>query len=92
MALAKRLVSGGQESLSKEQLLQITERFICGGGTFPVIGSYDQCAQTFKRLSDAGLTGMAIGLVNYALDMPGVRDELLPRMKRLGLRAGPSTA
>jgi len=85
-ALAKRLASGGQESMTKEQLMQIKERFICGGGTFPVIGSYDQAAETFQRLSNAGLTGMAIGLVNYAMDMPAIRDELLPRMERLGLR------
>ena len=85
-ALEKRLASGGQESMTPAQLMQIKERFICGGGTFPVIGSYDQCAQIFKTLADAGLTGMAIGLVNYAQDMPGIRDELLPRMERLGLR------
>lgn len=35
------------------------ERFISGGGTFPVIGSYDEVAATMKRLSDAGLDGMA---------------------------------
>jgi len=29
---------------------------------------------------------MAIGLVNYVDDMPVIRDEILPRMQRLGLR------
>ncbi len=38
-------------------------------------------------MSDAGLDGMAVGLVNYIADMPVLRDEILPRMKRLGLRA-----
>ena len=37
-------------------------------------------------MSDAGLTGMAIGLVNYIKDFPALRDEVLPRMARLGLR------
>jgi hypothetical protein len=29
---------------------------------------------------------MAIGLVNYVDDMTVIRDEILPRMQRLGLR------
>jgi FMNH2-dependent dimethyl sulfone monooxygenase len=86
-AIAKRLGGGGQ-SIPKEKLRQMQERFISGGGTFPVIGSFDDAAQTFKRLADAGLNGMAIGLVNYVQEMPYLRDELLPRMARLGLREG----
>jgi dimethylsulfone monooxygenase len=62
------------------------ERFISGGGTFPVIGSYDEVAATLKRLSDAGLDGMALATVNYVEEMPVIRDELLPRLERLGLR------
>jgi alkanesulfonate monooxygenase SsuD/methylene tetrahydromethanopterin reductase-like flavin-dependent oxidoreductase (luciferase family) len=84
-AIAKR-VSGGGQSIPKERLLQMQERFISGGGTFPVVGSFDEAAATFKRLADAGLNGMALGLVNYVQDMPLLRDEVLPRMARLGLR------
>ena len=29
---------------------------------------------------------MAFGLVNYINDLPAIRDEVLPRMQRLGLR------
>jgi hypothetical protein len=29
---------------------------------------------------------MAIGLVNCVDDLPAIRDEVLPRMQRLGLR------
>ena len=42
--------------------------------------------QKFKALADAGLDGMAIGLVNYIDDFPLLRDEVLPRMQRAGLR------
>ena len=51
-----------------------------------MIGSYDEVAATFKRLSDAGLDGMAIALVNYVRELPVIRDEILPRLERLGLR------
>ena len=64
----------------------ILERMISGVGTFPVVGSYDEVASSFKFMSDCGLDGIAIGLVNYIDDMPAVRDEVLPRMERLGLR------
>jgi len=86
MAIAKRL-GGGTQSIPKEKLRQMQERFISGGGTFPVIGSFDAVAQTFKRLADAGLDGMATGLVNYVRELPYLRDEVLPRMERLGLRS-----
>lgn len=60
---------------------------VSGGGTFLVKGDPDDVAQTFKKLSDAGLTGMAVAMVNYLDDLPILRDEVLPRLERLGLRA-----
>ena len=68
------------------QLQKLKERLISGVGTYPVIGSYDSVAEQFKQMSDAGLGGMAIGLVNYITEFPHLRDEVLPRMERLGLR------
>ncbi len=55
-------------------------------GTYPVIGSYDDVAGTFRRLHDAGLDGIAIGMVNCIEEFPMLRDEVLPRMEHLGLR------
>ena len=84
--LASR-VGGGSHSVPHDKIGQFKERFISGSGTFPVIGSYDEVAATFKRLSDAGLDGMALGLVNYIAEFPRLANEVLPRMERLGLRA-----
>ncbi len=67
-------------------LKSLTERMIGGVGTYPVIGSYDQVVDQFRQMSECGLDGMAIGLVNYIDDFPVLRDEILPRMERLGLR------
>jgi alkanesulfonate monooxygenase SsuD/methylene tetrahydromethanopterin reductase-like flavin-dependent oxidoreductase (luciferase family) len=77
-----------KESLSfpPDKLQQLRERFLSGTGTFPVVGSPDTVAAKFKALADAGLDGMAIGLVNYIDDFPLLRDEVLPRMQRVGLR------
>jgi FMNH2-dependent dimethyl sulfone monooxygenase len=84
-AIVRRL-KGDTRSLPHDQIRNMMERFISGGGTFPVIGSYDEVAAKLKRLSDAGLNGMALASVNYVQEMPVIRDEVLPRMERLGLR------
>jgi dimethylsulfone monooxygenase len=82
-AVAKRMRNRTMPFGSLEHL---KERIISGHGTFAVRGSYDDVAQTFKSLHDAGMDGMAIGLVDYINDFPALRDEVLPRMQHLGLR------
>ncbi len=64
---------------------KLKARLISGAG-FPMVGSYDDAVETFQRLSSAGLDGLALGMINYVNDFPGIRDELLPRMERAGLR------
>jgi FMNH2-dependent dimethyl sulfone monooxygenase len=85
-AAIRRRVEGDGRSLPQDRIYAMMERFISGGGTYPVIGSYDEVAATLKRLSDAGMNGMALASVNYVQEMPTIRDELLPRLERLGLR------
>jgi alkanesulfonate monooxygenase SsuD/methylene tetrahydromethanopterin reductase-like flavin-dependent oxidoreductase (luciferase family) len=80
--------AGGSQSMEPGLLRSKLERVISGGSTYPVIGSYDECAETFLRLSNAGLDGMALMMVNYVNEMPHLRDEVLPRLERLKLRAG----
>lgn len=77
----------GSRSIPPERMLEMKERHMAGIGSFPLVGSYDEVAATLKRLSNSGIDGMAVGLVNYIDEFPAVRDELLPRLKRLGLRA-----
>ena len=83
--IAKR-TAGGSQSLAPEVYRRMKERVIAGGATFPVIGSYDEVAEKFLRLSEAGLDGMALILVNYVNETKVLRDEVLPRMERLKLR------
>ncbi|MGE0627540.1 MAG: LLM class flavin-dependent oxidoreductase [Hyphomicrobiaceae bacterium] len=89
--LASIRLGGGGRSVPPERLRSMKERHISGIGTLPVVGTYDQVAATFKRYADAGLDGMAVGLVNYITEFPILRDEILPRMERLGLR-GPASS
>jgi FMNH2-dependent dimethyl sulfone monooxygenase len=63
------------------------KRLLAGGiGTFGIVGSPDFVAEKFRKLSDAGLDGMAFGLVNYLDELPFFAAEVLPRMERLGVR------
>lgn len=75
-----------------DKMTRLKERLISGVGTYPVVGSYDAVTETFKTMSEAGLDGIAIGLVNYIDDLPALRDEVIPRMERLGLRGSRSVA
>ena len=86
--IVEKREAGGSQSLPPGLLRKRMESVISGGATYPVIGSYDQVAETFLRLADAGLDGMALILVNYVSEMPHLRDEVLPRLARLKLRAG----
>jgi alkanesulfonate monooxygenase SsuD/methylene tetrahydromethanopterin reductase-like flavin-dependent oxidoreductase (luciferase family) len=62
-------------------------RFYANGmGGLPIVGDADHVAKTLADLSTAGVTGIGISLINYLDELPYVRDEVLPRLERLGLR------
>jgi FMNH2-dependent dimethyl sulfone monooxygenase len=61
-------------------------RHIGGNGSYPMIGSPDDIANELKMISDLGYDGMAASFVNYLDEFPYFRDEVLPRLERLGLR------
>ena len=75
-----------QSGPGRKDWANIKDRIISGLGTYPVVGSYDEVANAFKVMTDAGLDGMAIGLINYIDEFPHIRDEVLPRMERMGIR------
>lgn len=65
---------------------ELKENVISGNGVFGVRGSYDEVVEKFARLHAMGLDGMAVSLIDYVGDFPMLRDEILPRLERLGLR------
>jgi alkanesulfonate monooxygenase SsuD/methylene tetrahydromethanopterin reductase-like flavin-dependent oxidoreductase (luciferase family) len=76
-----------QQSIPPAQLALMRNRIAAGSGTFPIVGDPDRVAETFRRLSDAGLDGMAVALTNYLDELPYFCEHVLPRLERLGLRA-----
>jgi alkanesulfonate monooxygenase SsuD/methylene tetrahydromethanopterin reductase-like flavin-dependent oxidoreductase (luciferase family) len=56
-------------------------------GGYPFIGNPDRVAEEFAILSRAGIRGIAFSLVNYLDELPFIRDEVLPRLARAGVRS-----
>ena len=57
-----------------------------GNSGFPIVGDPDGVARTMARLSAGGAGALALGFPNYLKHFPYFRDEVLPRLERMGLR------
>ena len=55
-------------------------------GGYPLVGTPDHVAEEFANLSRAGVRGIAFSFVNYLAEFPYFRDEVLPRLARMGVR------
>jgi len=87
--LAKRKVLASD--MSAEEFQRQRMHFAHGNSGLPIIGDPDHVANELIALSRAGLTGIAVSLVNFADELPYLRAEVLPRLERAGLRV-PLTA
>ena len=71
-----------------EERLQIFRQRAGGGnGALPIIGDPDDVVAMMKRLSECGVSALAMGFANYLEHFPYFRDEVLPRLVRAGLRS-----
>jgi alkanesulfonate monooxygenase SsuD/methylene tetrahydromethanopterin reductase-like flavin-dependent oxidoreductase (luciferase family) len=70
-----------------EEFMQRRREFAHGNSGLPIVGDPDHVARILIDLSEAGLTGIAVSLVNYTDELPYIRAEVLPRLERAGLRA-----
>jgi alkanesulfonate monooxygenase SsuD/methylene tetrahydromethanopterin reductase-like flavin-dependent oxidoreductase (luciferase family) len=65
---------------------KIRSGYARGMGGLPLIGTPDSVAAYLAEISAAGFNGIAISFVNYLNELPYFRDEVLPRLERLGIR------
>jgi len=85
LILAKKNIT--PQNHSPEDFQMKRNGYAQGMGGFPVIGDPDEVARVLAELSQAGLRGIGISFVNYADELPYFCDEVLPRLKRMGVRA-----
>ena len=74
------------QSFPAEAFKSIRQRFFGGHGVYPLIGDPDDVAAELAKISAAGFIGTTVTFVNYVKEFPYFRDEVLPRLERLGLR------
>jgi FMNH2-dependent dimethyl sulfone monooxygenase len=74
------------QSFPPEAFKSIRQRFFGGHGVYPLIGDADDVAAELAKISAGGFIGTTITFVNYVDEFPYFRDEVLPRLERLGLR------
>lgn len=58
-----------------------------GNGAWGIIGDPDRVAAQIAELHSFGLSALALSFANYLDHLPYFRDEVLPRLERMGLRA-----
>jgi len=68
------------------QIKQFQERFIAGWGGPNLIGTPAQVAEQFHEFSDAGIDGAIFGFLDYAKEIKEFGDEVMPELRKLGLR------
>ncbi len=81
-----RLQGMHAQSFPAEALQMLRGRFAAGHGTLPLIGDPDTVARELARISAAGFAGCTLSFVDYVKEFPYFRDEVLPRLQRVGLR------
>jgi dimethylsulfone monooxygenase len=82
-----RLKNITAQNTSLEKFAEIRTGQAEGMGGLPIVGDPDHVAAHLIDLSKAGLTGIAVSLVNYIDELPFFCAEVLPRLQRAGLRA-----
>ena len=55
-------------------------------GGYPFVGSPDHVAEQLANLSYGGVRGIGVSFINYLDEVPFFRDEVLPRLIRMGVR------
>ena len=76
------------QTVPMQEYLLKRSQYAQGMGGLPIVGDPDFVAKQIADLSQAGLTGIGVSLVNYAQELPFFCDEVLPRLVRAGVREG----
>ncbi|WP_308194743.1 hypothetical protein [Pseudonocardia kujensis] len=79
-------VLGIQSGSFGSQIEKYQERFIAGWGGPNLVGTPEQVAEQFAELSDAGMGGAIFGFHDYAKELKEFGDEVMPLMRKHGLR------
>ena len=74
------------DTVGAEEFQRLRRHQAHGMGGIPIVGDPDAVADEIARIQSAGLRGIGVSFVNYLEELPYFRDEVLPRLERMGLR------
>jgi FMNH2-dependent dimethyl sulfone monooxygenase len=74
------------QSFPPEALREMRNRFAAGHGSYPLVGDPDTIVRELEKIPAAGFAGCTLSFVDYALEFPYFRDEVIPRLEAKGLR------
>jgi FMNH2-dependent dimethyl sulfone monooxygenase len=75
------------ETVGEEAFWRHRKHYANGMGGYPLVGDPDQIASELDDLAAAGLRGIAVSFVNYLDELPYFVAEVIPRLRKIGLRA-----
>jgi alkanesulfonate monooxygenase SsuD/methylene tetrahydromethanopterin reductase-like flavin-dependent oxidoreductase (luciferase family) len=71
---------------SAEMYQKFKERFIAGWGGYPIVGTPEQVADKLVGLSNTGVDGALLTMVDYNEELPFFNDRVMPLLRQAGLR------
>jgi alkanesulfonate monooxygenase SsuD/methylene tetrahydromethanopterin reductase-like flavin-dependent oxidoreductase (luciferase family) len=71
---------------SAEMYQKFKERFIAGWGGFPIVGTPEQVTDKLIALSNTGVDGTLLTMVDYNEELPFFNERVMPLLKQAGLR------
>ena len=80
----KIALSGASQSFDHAK--EMSERFIAGWGGYPLVGTPEQVAEGFAELSEAGMGGVIMGMIDFYEEMAFFDEAVLPLLVKEGLR------
>ena len=81
-----RLQGMHAQSFPPEALRTMRDRFSAGHGTYPLVGDPDMIANEMAKIPESGFAGTTLSFVDYVKEFPYFRDEVIPRLEKMGLR------
>lgn len=86
----RRFLHGAKEKFSSshdpEAYRLYRKRFVGGAGTYPLIGTPRKIAEELIRISEVGFAGTTVSFVNFRQELPYFISEVLPLLRKAGLR------
>jgi alkanesulfonate monooxygenase SsuD/methylene tetrahydromethanopterin reductase-like flavin-dependent oxidoreductase (luciferase family) len=80
------LTGGDSRSLASLEPNEQAWGIVRSGAAIPIVGTPERVAEDFMALSDAGLDGAAIAMVDYDEGLDRLDAQILPLMEAAGLR------